>query len=252
MSLERGDLDLGEVAPRRCNAAMPQRLSSHHLIAPALASVAATAACGCSHRAPPGPQLPVSFVAAPARVIRECRAAAHAYGYAVPCPTRIPRGLVGTPIGVPSRGPRGPRYTPPPGCRPRFPIVGRSPCRPVRGGWKRWIFGSSEVSLPTREHLVISASPRPIHNYAKLVNGPGWYPGARVDVGDSITVNGWRAHWVFVPPKTNDGSAFAGHVVLVWTTAGHTYAVGFHDLNTRPVTRALDLELVRHLRMVVG
>ena len=37
---------------------------------------------------------------------------------------------------------------------------------------------------------------------------------------------------------------------LVWTTGGHTYAVGFHDWNPRAVTRAMDLELVRHIRLV--
>jgi hypothetical protein len=36
---------------------------------------------------------------------------------------------------------------------------------------------------------------------------------------------------VFVPPRTNEGSAFAGHVVLVWTKKGHTYALGFHDVS---------------------
>jgi hypothetical protein len=55
---------------------------------------------------------------------------------------------------------------------------------------------------------------------------------------------------VFVPPRTNE-SAFTGHVVLVWTAGAHTYAVGFHDMSTRAVTRAMDLELVRNLRLVV-
>ena len=112
-----------------------------------------------------------------------------------------------------------------------------------------WIVGSSQVTEP-REHLVITASPRPLREYAKVVNGPGWYRGDWVDVGDWITVNGWRARWVFVPPRTNDGSAFAGHIVLVWTMSGHTYAVGFHDWNPRAVTRAMDLEIVRHIRPV--
>jgi hypothetical protein len=208
-------------------------------------SVAASVACTGSHGSTP-PRLPVSFVAAPAKVIRECRTAARLVGYAVPCPTRIPRGLIGTPTGLPGYSERRQHA----GCRPRFAIVGVSPCRPL-GRWKGWIAGSSEIRLP-REHLVISASPRPIRSYAKVVNGPGWYPGARVDVADWVMVNGWRARWVFVPPLTNDGSAFAGHVVLVWTTGGHTYAAGFHDTSSRAVTREMDLQLVRHMRMVVG
>jgi len=94
------------------------------------------------------------------------------------------------------------------------------------------------------------ASPRPIRDYAKVVNGPAWYPRARVEVDGWTTVRGRRIRWMFVPPATNEGSAFAGHVVLVWTTGGHTYAVGFHDATTRCAARAMDLELARHLRMV--
>ncbi len=52
------------------------------------------------------------------------------------------------------------------------------------------------------QHLVIVASPEPIEDYAKVVNGP------------------------------------------------HTYAVGFHDTTTRRVAKAMDVELVRHLRLV--
>lgn len=53
--------------------------------------------------------------------------------------------------------------------------------------------------------------------------------------------------WYFVPPNLNEGSAFQQHLVLVWTTAGHTYAYGFHGVDTIADARALDLELVRHL-----
>jgi len=100
------------------------------------------------------------------------------------------------------------------------------------------------------QHLVIVASPEPIEDYAKVVNGPAWRPVMRVEVGGRTTINGWRARWIFVPPSTNEGSAFSGHVVLVWTTGGHTYAVGFHDTTTRRVAKAMDVELVRHLRLV--
>jgi hypothetical protein len=114
---------------------------------------------------------------------------------------------------------------------------------------KSWIVGSSEVRLPTREHLVIKGSPRPIRDYRRVPYAPYWRRGERADVGGWIAVHGWRARWVFVPHQTDN--IFAGHVVLAWTTGGHTYAVGFHDWN-RHVTRAMDLELVRHMRMVVG
>jgi hypothetical protein len=56
---------------------------------------------------------------------------------------------------------------------------------------------------------VIVASPRAIRDYAKVVNGPAWYPGARVRPLRWMTLNGWRMRAVYVPPETNDGSAFA-------------------------------------------
>jgi hypothetical protein len=55
---------------------------------------------------------------------------------------------------------------------------------------------------------------------------------------------------VFVPPNTNDGSAFASHVVLIWTVGQHTYAVGFHDVSTIKQTLALDLTLARGIRLI--
>jgi hypothetical protein len=45
---------------------------------------------------------------------------------------------------------------------------------------------------------------------------------------------------VYVPRATNDGSAFADHVVLIWTVDGHTYALGFHK--TRGIRHALELD----------
>jgi hypothetical protein len=111
--------------------------------------------------------------------------------------------------------------------------------------WKGWVVGSSGVG---RQHLVIVASPSAEPEYAKLINGPGWYPGAGEQLGGWVRVHGWRVRWVTVPPATNDGSAFAGHIVLVWTVRGHTYGVGFHDVS--PSTRALDLDLLRSVRLV--
>ena len=100
------------------------------------------------------------------------------------------------------------------------------------------------------EHLVITASPRPLTNDAKLVNGPAWYPRARVRVVGRVSINRWRMRAVYVPPATNDGSAFVNHVVLVWSDAGHTYGVGFH--NTRGIDRTLrlDEELARDIKLV--
>jgi len=55
---------------------------------------------------------------------------------------------------------------------------------------------------------------------------------------------------IYVSPATNDGSAFAHHVVLVWSAAGHTYGVGFHNLRGIRQTLRLDEELVRHIMLV--
>lgn len=204
------------------------------------ALVAGFVVSGCSsHQGAAQPQaerLPVRFVTAPAHLISQCRQVAHAVGYSAPCPMLIPRGLKRTQVHV--------------GSTCHFQIVGL-PCHPGRrwNGWRGWLFGSSEVA-DRPAHLVISASPTPLSNYAKLVNGPAWRHGERVVIGAPATINRWRGRWIFVSPLTNEGSAFAGHVVFAWTTHGHTYAVGFHDLSTRVKTRALDVELVRHIRLV--
>jgi hypothetical protein len=83
--------------------------------------------------------------------------------------------------------------------------------------WRDWVTGSSTTP---DQHLVVVASPRALQSDAKVVNGPAWYPTARVEPLTRVTINGWRMHAVFVPPATNDGSAFARHVVLIWTL-GH-------------------------------
>lgn len=116
-----------------------------------------------------------------------------------------------------------------------------------RGQWRRWAVGSSYVGS---EHLVTTASPRPLPNYAKVVNGPAWYPNQRVRPIAWVTINGWRMRAVYVPPATNDGSAFAHHVVLIWTVGQHTYGVGFHNLRGIPYTFRLDEKLAEHLMLV--
>ena len=211
----------------------------------ALASLAATAGCSSERSTSRHVRLPVSFVPTGVAVIGQCRVAARTLGYAVPCPTLIPRGLVGTPIGIPTRDGK---FQTQPGCKPRFPIAGLSPCKPISNDQKNWIFGSSQVALP-REHLVIRGSPRPINDYATALGVEGLDPSKRVKLGGWITLHGWRARWVFVPVRGNE-SIFLGHVALVWTTGRHTYAVGFHDWNRRAVTKAMDVELLRSIRMV--
>lgn len=70
--------------------------------------------------------------------------------------------------------------------------------------WRGWVVRTSNVGA---EHLVITASPKPLASYAKLVNGPAWYPQARVRALGWVRINGWRMRSVYVPLATNDGSA---------------------------------------------
>jgi hypothetical protein len=97
------------------------------------------------------------------------------------------------------------------------------------------------------------ASSRP-SNYAKLVNGPAWYPKARVRPLGWERINGRRMRSVYVPPATNDGSAFMHHVVLIWTESGHTYGVGFHvgfhSAAGIGRTLHLDEELAKYIKLV--
>ena len=82
------------------------------------------------------------------------------------------------------------------------------------------------------------------------MNGPVWQPGQTVRSLGYRRVGHWRMKVVFVAPYTNDGSAFASHVVLIWTVGGHTYAVGFHDVSSIKQTLALDLTLARGIRLI--
>jgi hypothetical protein len=176
------------------------------------------------------------FIRASTTLLAQCRATARHVGYAVPCPTRVPNGLL--PTSVPSAEP----------CH--LDVIGpsRGGVRGESGRWRGWVFGSSETS---DTHLVITASPRPIRSYAKLLDGPqGWYPAARVRLLGWLLINGWRIRSVYVPPATNYGSAFAGHVVLIWTVGDHTYGVGFHDFYGVPETLALDTALVQAVKLV--
>lgn len=169
-----------------------------------------------------------SLVPASAELLRQCQRTADAVGYAVPCPTRVPAGL-----------------RPTSGQHCKFRVVG--PGGRCSRAWRGWVFGSSETA---DQHLVITASPRPLADDAKVVNGPGWYPGARVRPLRTLKVNRWRMRAVYVPPETNDGSAFAHHVVLIWTVAGHTYGVGFHNVDGIEPTLQADLALAAGIKLV--
>jgi hypothetical protein len=101
-----------------------------------------------------------------------------------------------------------------------------------------------------QNHLVLQASPEPIRSPARMINGPGWYPGASVVPIGIVESGGWKMREVYADPATNDGSIFSGHVVLVWTTGGHTYAVGFHQTRSRRETQMLNDAVARSITLV--
>jgi hypothetical protein len=176
----------------------------------------------------------LSFVPASPELLARCRATAKKVGYPVPCPTRVPAGLT-------ANHPAGPS-----GCV--LDIIGPGGVDGCARSWRGWVVGSSEVI--GKQHLVITASPRTLRTYAKVVNGPAWYPEARVRPLAWVSINRWRMRAVYAPPRTNDGSAFMSHVVLIWTVGGHTYGVGFHNLHGVAQTLELDKILARGIKLV--
>jgi hypothetical protein len=192
---------------------------------------ALAAGCGASHTAISAHAS--GFVPAPGALIAACHRTARIVGYPVPCPTRIPAHLRETGAGEAG------------GCV--LHVIGPGGAGGCGPSWRGWAVGSSTTA---DQHLVITASPGPLRNDAKVVNGPAWYRGERVRPLGRLSINGWRIHAVFVPPAADEGSAFAHHVVLIWTVGRHTYAVGFHDVAGIRATLALDRELVRGIRLV--
>ncbi len=112
--------------------------------------------------------------------------------------------------------------------------------------WHGWAFG--ETSNPN-QHLIITASPRPLHDDAQFVVGPYWRPGMRVRPIARLTINGWRMHAVFLSQATCM-CAYSHHIVLVWTLGLHTYGFGFHNFTGLRQTLLLDEELARHIKLV--
>ena len=201
-----------------------------------MGSVLLIAFCGCSdsHNVAPSTtaqKAGLRFITAPRALLTKCRATARAVGYPVPCPTRIPAGLA-----VGSSAPTG--------C---LDVIGPGGVGGCAKSWRGWVVGTSNIGA---EHLVITASPRPLTNYAKLVNGPAWYPHARVRALGWVQIKGWRMRAVYVPPATNDGSAFMHHVVLIWSDAGHTYGIGFHNATGIHRALLLDEELAKTIKLV--
>lgn len=215
-----------------------------HAFRVALVSIAVLLACGCGGERERAPRTEtkeeparlvagLSFVPASADLLAQCRRTARQVGYPVPCPTRVPEGLTAT-IPVAATG-----------CA--LEIIGPGGIGGCGKSWRGWVIGSSEVE---DQHLVITASPTHLTNPAKIVNGPAWYPTARVRELRPRVVNRWRTRAVYAVAATNAGSAFSNHVVLIWSVGGHTYGVGFHNVRGRRQTLRLDEAVVRSIRLV--
>jgi hypothetical protein len=158
---------------------------------------------------------------APGSFLRACRQTAAEVAYPVPCPSEILAGA--TP----------PRQV----TTCRIGLIGAGGLGGCSRAWRGWVVGSMQTD---QHHLVLQASPEPVRSLSKMINGPGWYRGARVVPLGIVHVDGWTMREVFADPATNEGSIFAGHVVLVWTTGGHTYALGFHLSSSRRETEILN------------
>jgi len=102
----------------------------------------------------------------------------------------------------------------------------------------------------SQQHLVLQASPEPVRSLSKMINGPGWYPGASEVRLGIVHVGGWTMEAVYANPATNDGSVFSDHLALVWTTGGHTYALGFHVARSRHRTQMLNETVARSVSLV--
>lgn len=173
-----------------------------------------------------GDTIPFAYV--PPAYLTQCRVTARKLGYPIPCPTRLPKPMTEHQNGaIPS-------------CS--VTVV----CPNDNGPWKGWATGS--IASPG-EHLVITASPRPLSNYARAVDGPGWTPSARVRPITWVTTGRWRMRALFVSPQTNE-SAFVSHIVMVWTVGRHTYAAGFHDFAGMQATLRLDTRLAASIELV--
>ena len=155
----------------------PRSLSLLALATLAAASALAAAACGEGGKALPADAratraAPLRFVPASADLRAQCQATARAVGYAVPCPTRVPAGLVETGGGGPTA------------CV--LHILGPGGSGGCAKSWRGWVVGASQTD---DSHVVITASPRPLQNDAHVVNGPAWYPTCALTFDQSYALH---------------------------------------------------------------
>jgi hypothetical protein len=170
-----------------------------------------------------------------------CAGAARALGYALPCPAHLPRAVLGG-YGI---------------CDVSH-FMQANPC----GNWPHWmaatgggtapLSGSGAATPANTEHFVMEGLPYATTNYDAVANGPGWQnlivPGTVHALG-WITIHGFRMRWITVAQNL-EGSVMAGHIMLVWSAASHTYALGFHNFWGNTLTRALDIAVAQSLVMI--
>ncbi len=92
----------------------------------------------------------------------------------------------------------------------------------------------------------MTGSPRVETRPSRAADGPLVYPEA-ISPRGRIVINGRPMRFYAVP--MGNPSAFRGHLVLIWNVAGHTFVYGFHVVAGGAMARALDIELVQHLRV---
>ena len=171
------------------------------------------------------------LAAAPGSFLQACRETARDVGYPVPCPSKILAG--GSP--------------PPDVTSCQIELIGAAGLGECAHSWRGWVVGSMQTY---QHHLVLQASPEPVRSLARMINGPGWYPGVSVVPLGTVRAGGWTMREVYADPATNEGSIFSGHLVLMWTAGGHTYALGFHLDGSRHETRTLNQSVARSVSLV--
>jgi hypothetical protein len=213
-------------------------------IARCLVVIVLAAACDRSPSSVESPPVPTSgdttrsgeegsvLTPAPESFVQACRKTARTVGYPVPCPSLILAG-----------------GTPPPEVLPscRIELIGAGGLGGCGQQWRGWVVGSMETS---QHHLVLQASPEPVRSLSKMINGAGWYPGASEIRLGTVHAGGWTMREVYANPATNAGSIFSDHLVLVWTTGGHTYALGFHLARSRRQTQILNEAVANSVSLV--
>jgi len=187
------------------------------------AGVAQAAGDGFAVAAPPGTLIVGGVFLLPtgSLTVRQCRAAARAAGFAVPCPTVAP-ALSSTPLQLPNCDDDG-------GCSPGgsgftfleqgFAVPPDYPALPLTGG--------NFVLLAWRN--------------AEMTNGCHAEPAIR-----RVRIGGADAAFIACPSDSAELSGeLGGDVALGWVHQGIHVVVGFQGVN--PTNIALDLAVARHL-----